>query len=93
MARDLDLKLAGKIEEIKPRMQLKGFRPGKVPTAHLKKTFGKQMMSEIVEQTVSETSQQADQGQQPEARLPAARRPRRASWSRSSTANPTSSSP
>jgi trigger factor len=56
---DLDLKLAGKIEEIKPRMQLKGFRPGKVPTAHLKKTFGKQMMSEIVEQTVSETSQQA----------------------------------
>jgi trigger factor len=56
---DLDVKLNGKIEEIKPRMQLKGFRPGKVPTAHLKKTFGKQMMGEIVEQTVSETSQQA----------------------------------
>ncbi|MGH9806154.1 MAG: trigger factor [Terriglobia bacterium] len=56
---DLDKKLSGKIDEIKPRMQLKGFRPGKVPTAHLKKTFGKQMMSEIVEQTVSESSQQA----------------------------------
>jgi trigger factor len=56
---DLDQKLTGKIEEIKPRMQLKGFRPGKVPTAHLKKTFGKQMMGEIVEQTVSESSQQA----------------------------------
>lgn len=56
---DLDQKLTGKIEEIKPRMQLKGFRPGKVPTAHLKKTFGKQMMNEIVEQTVSESSQQA----------------------------------
>jgi trigger factor len=56
---DLDQKLTGKIEEIKPRMQLKGFRPGKVPTAHLKKTFGKQMMSEIVEETVQQTSQQA----------------------------------
>jgi trigger factor len=56
---DLDKKLIVKIEEIRPRMQIKGFRPGKVPTAHLKKTFGKQMMSEIVEQTVSETSQQA----------------------------------
>ncbi len=56
---DLDQKLAGEIEKMKPRMQLKGFRPGKVPTAHLKKTFGKQMMNDIVEQTVSESSQQA----------------------------------
>ncbi|HTQ13365.1 MAG TPA: trigger factor [Rhizomicrobium sp.] len=56
---DLDQKLTGKIEEIKPRMHLKGFRPGKAPTSHLKKTFGKQMMSEIVEQTVTESSQQA----------------------------------
>src|SRR6202789_1326733 len=56
---DLDQKLTGKIEEIKPRMQLKGFRPGKVPVSHLKRTFGKQMMNEIVEQTVSESSQQA----------------------------------
>ncbi|HEY2069461.1 MAG TPA: trigger factor [Rhizomicrobium sp.] len=56
---DLDQKLNGELEKMKPRMQLKGFRPGKVPTAHLKKTFGKQMMNDIVEQTVSETSQQA----------------------------------
>jgi len=56
---DLDLKLVGRIEEMKPRMHLKGFRPGKAPTSHLKKTFGKQMMGEIVEQTVSESSQQA----------------------------------
>ena len=58
-AADLDKRLTGKIEEIKPRMSLKGFRPGKAPTAHLKKTFGKQMMSEIVEAAVSESSQQA----------------------------------
>ncbi|HEX4533798.1 MAG TPA: trigger factor, partial [Rhizomicrobium sp.] len=45
--------------EIKPQMSLKGFRPGKAPLSHLKKTFGKQIMSEIVEQAVSESSQKA----------------------------------
>jgi trigger factor len=56
---DLDARLTGRIEEMKPRMHLKGFRPGKVPVAYLKKTFGKSMMGEIVEQAVNETSQQA----------------------------------
>jgi trigger factor len=56
---DLDKKLTGRIEEMKPRMHLKGFRPGKAPTSHLKKTFGKSIMGEIVEQAVSESSQQA----------------------------------
>ncbi|MBI3677983.1 MAG: trigger factor [Proteobacteria bacterium] len=58
-AQDLDARLTGRIEEMKPRMQLKGFRPGKAPTSYLKKTFGKSMMSEIVEQAVSESSQKA----------------------------------
>ncbi|HEY5339196.1 MAG TPA: trigger factor [Rhizomicrobium sp.] len=58
-ANDLEKRLSGKIDEIKPRMNLKGFRPGKAPISHLKKTFGKQMMSEIVEQVVNESSQQA----------------------------------
>ena len=56
-AGDLDERLTGRIEEMKPRMHLKGFRPGKAPTSYLKKTFGKSMMGEIVEQAVNETSQ------------------------------------
>ena len=56
---DLDDRLTGRIEEIKPRMALKGFRPGKAPVSFLKKTFGKQIMGEIVEQAVSESSQKA----------------------------------
>jgi len=44
---------------MKPKMNLKGFRPGKAPTSHLKKTYGKSMMGEIVDQMVSETSQKA----------------------------------
>ena len=58
-ASDLDSRLAGRIEEMKPRMNLKGFRPGKVPSSYLKKTFGKSMMGEIVEAAVNESSQKA----------------------------------
>jgi trigger factor len=58
-ANDLEKRLTGRIAEMQPRMNLKGFRPGKAPASHLKKTFGKQMMGEIVEQAVNESSQQA----------------------------------
>lgn len=58
-ADDLDARLTGRIEEMKPKLHLKGFRPGKAPLSYLKKTFGKSMMGEIVEQAVSETSQKA----------------------------------
>src|ERR1700761_5487768 len=56
---DLDTRLNGRIEEIKPKMNLKGFRPGKAPVSFLKKTFGKQMMGEIVEAAINESSQKA----------------------------------
>ncbi len=58
-ASDLDTRLLGKIEEIKPKLSLKGFRPGKAPVSYLKKTFGKSMMGEIVEAAVNEGSQKA----------------------------------
>ena len=58
-ADDLDARLTGRIEEMKPQLHLKGFRPGKAPISYLKKTFGKSVMGEIVEKAVSETSQQA----------------------------------
>ncbi|MDD9841202.1 MAG: trigger factor, partial [Alphaproteobacteria bacterium] len=56
---DLNAKLTDKLVELKTRIQLRGFRKGKVPEAHLKKLYGTQVMSEIVQETVSETSQQA----------------------------------
>jgi trigger factor len=56
-ADDLDARLTGRIEEMKSRVHLKGFRPGKAPVSYLKKSFGKSMMGEIVEQAVNETSQ------------------------------------
>jgi len=56
---DLDARLTGRIEEMKGTVHLKGFRPGKAPVSHLKKSFGKSMMGEIVEAVVSESSQKA----------------------------------
>jgi len=58
-ANDLDTRLTGRLEEMKSQVHLKGFLPGKAPVAFLKKTFGKKVMNEIVEQAVSETSQKA----------------------------------
>src|SRR5882672_8677178 len=57
-ATDLDAKLTGKIAEMQPRIQLKGFRPGKAPVSFLKKTYGKSMMGEIVNETINQSSEQ-----------------------------------
>lgn len=54
---DLDAKVDGKLSEIKDKVQLKGFRPGKVPMAHMKKTYGKSVMGEIVDETINEVTQ------------------------------------
>ncbi len=58
-ASELDSRMTARLEEMKPRVNLKGFRPGKAPLSHLKKQFGKSVMGEIVEQAVSEGSQKA----------------------------------
>lgn len=56
---DLNTKLEAKIKEMQPQVSLKGFRPGKVPVAHIRKMFGQSIMKDLVEETVNETSQQA----------------------------------
>ena len=58
-ASELDAKVTKRLEEMKPRVNLKGFRPGKAPVSFLKKQFGKSVMGEVVEQTVNEGSQKA----------------------------------
>ena len=58
-ATELTEKLEAKIAEITPKLNLKGFRPGKVPPAHIRRIYGKSLMSEVVEQTLSESTQQA----------------------------------
>jgi trigger factor len=55
---DLDEKLTGKITEMQPRIHLKGFRPGKAPVSFLKKTYGKSLMGEIVNDAINQSSEQ-----------------------------------
>ncbi len=56
---DLAAKLDDKIKEMQPQVSLKGFRPGKVPAAHIRKMFGQSIMKDVVEEVVNETSQKA----------------------------------
>jgi trigger factor len=56
-AADLESRVTARLEEMKPRMNLKGFRPGKAPVSFLKKQFGKSIMGEVVEAAVNEGSQ------------------------------------
>jgi trigger factor len=58
-AAELNEKLDARLKEVAPQMKLKGFRPGKVPVSHVKKTFGRDLMGEIVNTTLNETSQKA----------------------------------
>lgn len=56
---ELQAKLDTRIEEIRPQMRLKGFRPGKVPATHVKKMFGKSIMGELIEGLMGETNEKA----------------------------------
>jgi len=58
-AEDLMERLAVRIAEITPQLNLKGFRPGKAPPGHVRKFYGKALMGEIIEQTLNESTQQA----------------------------------
>ena len=48
-----------KYEEIKGTVNLKGFRPGKVPKEILKKQFGKAVFGEVLDKVIKETSTKA----------------------------------
>jgi trigger factor len=53
-AADLEARVTERLGELKDRVQLRGFRPGKVPVAHLKKIYGKAVMAETIEAVIRE---------------------------------------
>jgi len=48
-----------KYEEVKKTVSIKGFRPGKVPIAVLKRQFGKAIFGEVLDKVLKETSTKA----------------------------------
>ncbi len=58
-ADELERRLSARLDELKGRARLKGFRPGHVPKEHLRKVFGRSVMAEVVQQAVAESSREA----------------------------------
>jgi trigger factor len=57
-AADLDAKADARLVELKDKVRLNGFRPGKVPVSHLKKVYGRSVMAEAIDQTIRDTNTQ-----------------------------------
>ena len=57
-ATDLDAKAGAKLVDLKDKVRLNGFRPGKVPVSHLKKVYGRSVMAETIDQTIRDTNTQ-----------------------------------
>ena len=55
-ASDLEARLGDRLAELKDRVRLNGFRPGKVPLEHLRKLYGRTVMAETIEVVVRETN-------------------------------------
>ncbi|WP_336287818.1 trigger factor [Bartonella sp. CB60] len=53
-ARDLKEKLNERLDDTKGKIKLNGFRPGKVPTGHLRKMYGKSFMAEILNEIIKD---------------------------------------
>lgn len=57
-AAELDAKVTVRLDELKDRVRINGFRPGKVPVAHLRRVYGRSAMAEVIEATVRDTNNQ-----------------------------------
>jgi trigger factor len=57
-AAELDAKVQARLDELKDRVRINGFRPGKVPVAHLKRMYGRSAMAEVIEATVRDANNQ-----------------------------------
>ena len=52
-ASDLADKLNGQLAELKAKVRINGFRPGKVPVEHLRKVYGKSVMADVVQEAIA----------------------------------------
>ncbi len=75
-ASELEERLSGELATLKDRVRINGFRPGKVPVAHLRRLYGRSVMAEVVQNAVTEANRKIveDNGlklaNEPEVKLP-----------------------
>jgi trigger factor len=56
-AAELEAKLETNLADLKDKVRINGFRPGKVPVAHLRRVYGRAVMADIVQNVVNEANQ------------------------------------
>jgi len=56
-ATDLDQRVSSRLDELKDRVRINGFRPGKVPAGHLKRLYGRSVLGEVLQEVVTEANQ------------------------------------
>jgi trigger factor len=55
-ADELAAKLETQLADLKGKVRINGFRPGKVPVAHLKRVYGRSIMGDVVQEAVTEAN-------------------------------------
>jgi trigger factor len=55
-AAELEERLTSELATLKDKVRLNGFRPGKVPVAHLRKVYGRSVMADVVQNAVNEAN-------------------------------------
>lgn len=58
-AADIERSVTNRLNEIGRSVRLPGFRPGKIPLSVLRKRYGSSVMGEVLERTVSDSSNEA----------------------------------
>ncbi|MBA1157129.1 trigger factor [Microvirga mediterraneensis] len=55
-ATELEERLNSELTTLKDRVQIKGFRPGKVPVGHLRRVYGRSVMADVLQNAVNEAN-------------------------------------
>ncbi len=58
-ADDIDARVDAEVKKIQGQVKMPGFRPGKAPLSLLKKLHGKNLLGQVLEETINTTSQEA----------------------------------
>lgn len=55
-AADIEAKVDARLVDMKDKVKLNGFRPGKVPVGHLKRLYGRSVAAETIDQLIRDTN-------------------------------------
>jgi trigger factor len=55
-AKDLEERLTSQLVELKDKVRINGFRPGKVPVQHLRRVYGRSVMADVLQEVLNETN-------------------------------------